>query len=101
MSSYEGVEAEVFVEAMRLVPAIAMARARDAMDDTLLLYQAYLEDAESKGVNAEQAWSIIAAASSVWITRLLERQATLEGTCVHLVIDTAIASAQQWVLDGA
>lgn len=101
MSAYEGAEAEAFMEAIRLAPAIAASRFRNQAEDTLLLWQGFMDDCASRGIGEAQAWSIAAAAQSVWVTQLFERQAALEGVCMHRVLEKAVASAQQWALDGA
>lgn len=96
-SAYNAIEARMYSEAMRLVPAVAAARMRECPADAFALYQGFIDDCAEVKIPAEGAWSMLTAAAMVWSTQLFERQAQLENTCVHEVIEAAVAAAQNWV----
>lgn len=95
--AYSGNEATVYAEAMRLVPAVAAARLREAPDDAFTLYEGYVNDAKAIGVCAESAWAMLSSAGIVWVTQLIEHQAQTEDICCHAVVENAVAAAHNWV----
>lgn len=77
---YQGRELALYREAMRVVPAIASARARGADADVQGLYEAFLRDAEEICVPRSTAWSILTVASQVIIAGLVNYLAEIEET---------------------
>jgi hypothetical protein len=96
MSAYTGHAATVYVEAQRLVPAVAAARHRGDAEGVQALYNGFLADAAELGIKSGTAWSILATAASAWVTRLLFTIAEEREQPMEEVITIAVQAALDW-----
>jgi hypothetical protein len=95
--AWKGMHAELFEEAMRVVPAIAKHRA--AGDPVLVngTYKAYLDSATDYGLEPADAWSVLASAYSVWLQNLFSLYANECDTDIEETINSAVEAATEWV----
>lgn len=99
-SFYQGAEAQVYEDAMLLVPGVAAARQRGSWEDVNVLYDGYLTDAETMGVPARTAWSILSVCQMHWIGGLYEDLALARNETFSEVIAFSVQSAADWAATG-
>lgn len=97
--AWHGLHAELFEEAMRVVPAIAKHR---AAGDPLLVnatYKAYLDSAADYELPLGDAWAVLASAYSVWLQNLFSLYANECDVPIEATINSAVEAATDWVGD--
>lgn len=101
MISYQGVELELYKEALRTVPARLAARARGNEPDALALVQVYHQVAKELGVPASTAWSILCTASEVTAMSLVNAVAVEQETDALEVTSRMVQAAVEQAVSGA
>lgn len=96
MSTWEGPCAELDVEAMRTLPAIAKARLTGDLAAAAVLFEGYHDEAVRLGISDELAWRVFATAGVKWLARMMHREADAEGVDVLDVADDTIAAVTEW-----
>lgn len=94
---YVGVELSLYEEAMRLVPAVTLARSAGRADDVLTLFRGFVDQALTDDIHNGTAWSIFAAAALAWNQQLYEGLAKTTGVPIEDLLARAIAAAATWV----
>lgn len=101
MKPYQGVELELYTEAMRTVPAVASARVRDAEDDSRMLVQTYMDRADELEIPRSSAWAILYSAAQVHIVGLIDLVADVQDTDPAEVCERMIQATVEQVASGA
>lgn len=97
--AWTGAKAELFNEAMRVVPAIARHRSRKdkvSVNATLLGFQ---RQARDMGIDVDQAWAVLVSAYMAWVQNLFEVQAEFTHTSMEAVLEQAVGAATEWVAE--
>lgn len=101
MKINSGPQRELYIEAVRIVPAVSAAKVQNRMDDVLELYKGFMEEAKIKNVPRDIAWSMLAAAGSVWVNHLVALLADAENRYQQDLVFEMVEQAQGWVTSGA
>lgn len=65
----------LYNRAMETIPGVVAARQRGAAVDAAALLNAYRSDAETLGADDATAWCVMATASMIWISTLVDCRA--------------------------
>lgn len=88
-------ENELADEAMRLIPGIALANLQKS-DGTLVLYQAYLDEAKRLRVPAAKAWQIFSVTSIRYAMRVLVLEAEFNDVDVETIAQQSAIAVDEW-----
>lgn len=97
---FEGAELAVFKDAVRVVPAVVLARDEERSEDVTALLRGFLLDAQRLGVQNEAAWVAFSSATLIWCQQLWTLQAARAGATVRSECEGAIKAAVGWVSSG-
>lgn len=100
MNGWEGNDARLAAEAMRVVPAIAAARIDGDLQASLWLISGYKAEADSLGIPMERGWLILSTAALKWVTRMMHREAIADSIAPREAAERAIAAAVDWEIHG-
>jgi hypothetical protein len=101
VNSYQGPELELYLEALRVVPALTSARVRSAKADGMALRVHYIRLAGDLGIPDSTAWSILATASDAVILGLVNLVAEIEEVSALNVAERMVLAALDQVASGA
>ncbi|MEO6205034.1 MAG: hypothetical protein ABIO67_06600 [Mycobacteriales bacterium] len=101
MISYQGAERQLYAEGLRVVAAVAAARAEGRGDDAALLVQGYHRQGREWGVAMTSAWAILYAAAQVTVQSVVHTLADAEDTTCSEVAERMVGAALESVATDA
>lgn len=97
--AWTGAKAELFDEAMRVVPAIARHRSRQDRVSTNATLLGFQRQANDMGIDVDQAWAVMVSAYMTWVQNLFEVQAEFTHASMENVLNAAVGAAAEWVAE--
>lgn len=94
--AYVGRELEHYEDCMRLVPAIAKAKAEGRVHDVFILMSGMVDDGAERGMDSADAWACFSSAALAWVTQLFAGAAANQQEPATSLIDRAIVACARW-----
>lgn len=94
-------ENELSDEAIRLLPAIALARINDDQDGVTQLFRGYRERAAELGVSTPRMWQIFGTAGVSWEVTHIRYVAGVQDCSPEQAAQGIIAKALDWTVNDA